>query len=237
MKLAVINFSGNVGKTTVAKQLLAPRMPGAAEFAVETLNAGASEAHAGVEQLKGKDFGNLVDELLLLDHAIVDIGASNVEEFVQLMGQFDGSHEEFDFYLVPTVSEKKQQVDTINTIETLFALGVPSDKIRVIFNKVPLDDTNEIQLRFPLVCGYHAEHKRFRLNTHAAIVQNEIFERLRALRKSVSEVVADQTDYKAQLRTAKDEAARLQAVGMVAAQRLAKSANRNLDEVFKAVFR
>lgn len=28
MKLAVINFSGNVGKTTVARHLLAPRIPG-----------------------------------------------------------------------------------------------------------------------------------------------------------------------------------------------------------------
>jgi len=28
MKVAVINFSGNVGKTTVARHLLAPRMEG-----------------------------------------------------------------------------------------------------------------------------------------------------------------------------------------------------------------
>lgn len=28
MKVAVINFSGNVGKTTIARHLLLPRMPG-----------------------------------------------------------------------------------------------------------------------------------------------------------------------------------------------------------------
>ena len=39
MKIAVINFSGNVGKTTVARHLLAPRIPGAEVIAVESLNA------------------------------------------------------------------------------------------------------------------------------------------------------------------------------------------------------
>lgn len=44
------------------------------------------------------------------------------------MSQFDGSHEEFDYFVVPAVSEKKQQIDTVNTIETLAALGVPRRK-------------------------------------------------------------------------------------------------------------
>lgn len=39
MKLAVINFSGNVGKTTVARHLLAPRIPGCQVVAVESINA------------------------------------------------------------------------------------------------------------------------------------------------------------------------------------------------------
>jgi len=39
MKLAVINFSGNVGKTTVARHLLMPRIEGAELIAVESLNA------------------------------------------------------------------------------------------------------------------------------------------------------------------------------------------------------
>ena len=39
MKLAVINFSGNVGKTTVARHLLAPRIPGCQVVSVESINA------------------------------------------------------------------------------------------------------------------------------------------------------------------------------------------------------
>lgn len=39
MKIAVINFSGNVGKTTVARHLLLPRIQGAELISVESVNA------------------------------------------------------------------------------------------------------------------------------------------------------------------------------------------------------
>ena len=38
-----------------------------------------------------------------LDAAIIDVGASNVEDFLKLMQQYDGSHEEFDYFVVPVV--------------------------------------------------------------------------------------------------------------------------------------
>ena len=37
MKIAVLNFSGNVGKSTIARHLLSPRMPKAGLVAVETI--------------------------------------------------------------------------------------------------------------------------------------------------------------------------------------------------------
>jgi len=42
MKIAVINFSGNVGKTTVAGHLLKPRMGDAPIFSIESLNVDAA---------------------------------------------------------------------------------------------------------------------------------------------------------------------------------------------------
>ena len=38
-KVAVVSLSGNVGKSTIAKHLLLPRMPGAEFIAVESINA------------------------------------------------------------------------------------------------------------------------------------------------------------------------------------------------------
>ena len=46
MKIAVINFSGNVGKTTVARHLLLPRIRGAELIAVESLNADEGQVQA-----------------------------------------------------------------------------------------------------------------------------------------------------------------------------------------------
>jgi len=39
MRIAVINFSGNVGKSTVARHLLLPRIEGAEPVVFERLNA------------------------------------------------------------------------------------------------------------------------------------------------------------------------------------------------------
>lgn len=235
MKVAVINFSGNPGKSTLADNLLAPRM-NAPKFEIETINAGAT-ANADAERLKGKDYGGLQEDLMTLASAIVDVGASNVEEFIKQMGQFDGSHEEFDYFVVPAISEKKQQIDTVNTIKTLAGLGVPAKKIRVVFNKVELEDANDVPRLFGMIFGFHEAERRFTLRPEAVVFKNEIFERLRGLNKTVSEIVADETDYRAMLREATDEATKARAVSMISAQRLAKSAHKNLDDVYKVLFK
>ncbi|WP_110973473.1 StbB family protein [Pseudomonas huaxiensis] len=235
MKIAVVNFSGNTGKTTLSDSLLSPRM-GGVRFAVETINAGASDDAAEIERLKGRQFGELSEILMTEDNAVVDVGASNVEDFFKYMGQFSGSHEEFDFFLVPTVSEKKQQADTINTIKTLAALGVPRSRILVVFNKVEIDDADDLPHTFAALMGFHELEKKFTLKRDAVIYSNEVFERLRALKTSIAAVVQDTTDYREQLRAAQDDAAKEQAKRMISVQRLAKSAWQNLDQVYATLF-
>lgn len=235
MKIAIINFSGNVGKTTAARQLLAPRL-NAPEFAIETINAGASDDAGNTERLRGKDFGALQADLMDLDAAIVDIGASNVEDVVKLMGQFEGSHEEFDYYLVPTVAEKKQQLDTVNTIAALAGLGVPPERILVVFNKVDQDDVGHLQELFGFVFGYYEETRAFTLSPAAVIFSSEIYDRIRPLRKTVAQLASDVTDYRELARQEPDESRRADLKQLRMAQQLSRSAQRNLDAVFSALF-
>ena len=136
MKIAVMNFSGNVGKTTIAAHLLKPRMPNARIYSVESINAGADASGVEVEKLRGKKFGSMIDAIMMLDDAVIDVGASNVEDFMKMMQQYDGSHEEIDIFVVPTVKEKKVQADTVNTVRALRALNIPAKKIRIVFNKL-----------------------------------------------------------------------------------------------------
>lgn len=234
MKIAVVNFSGNVGKTTVAGQLLKPRMPEARIFSVESINVGPDSNGLDAEQMKGKKFGELVDELMLLDSAIVDVGASNVEDFFKLMQQYEGSQEEFDFFLVPVVKEKKVQTDTINTINALKKLGINKKRILLIFNKVDVDDN--VKDEFRALFGLANLEKSFTAKEDAAIHANEVFERLNTVRKSLGDVTADNTDWREQLRSAKDEDEKTTCIRMIALKRLAVTANKNLDHVYKTLF-
>ena len=59
MKVAVINYSGNVGKSTVAGHLLKPRLKDAPIFSIESINQGAEADGLDVEVMKGKKFGQL----------------------------------------------------------------------------------------------------------------------------------------------------------------------------------
>lgn len=235
MKVAVINYSGNVGKTTVAGHLLKPRMDDAPIFSIESINAGADADGLEVEKMKGKKFGALVDELMPLDSAIIDVGASNVEDFLMLMQQYDGSHEEFDFFVVPVVKEKKVQADTVNTIRALQKLGIEKKKIRLVFNKAEMDES--VTDEYASLVGYAAADKAFVLHPDAIIYSNEVYDRLKAVGKSLGDITADQTDYRAQLRQATDEDEKAMCIQMVSLKRLAVTANKNLDDVFKVMFK
>ena len=58
MKLAVINFSGNVGKTTVARHLLAPRIPGCELVSVESINADEGQPVT----IRGRQFAPVLED-------------------------------------------------------------------------------------------------------------------------------------------------------------------------------
>ena len=138
MKVAVINFSGNVGKTTIARHLLAPRHRRAPKSSrSKAINADEGQAAA----LRGSQFGELQEYLQTVDNVVVDIGASNVEELLGLMRKYRGSHEDFDYFVIPTVPALKQQQDTIATLAELARLGIPAAKIRLVFNLVEDDTT------------------------------------------------------------------------------------------------
>lgn len=234
MKIAVLNFSGNVGKTTVAGHLLKPRMNDAPIFSIESLNVDGTADGLEVEQMRGKRFGDLTEQLMMLDDAIVDVGASNVEEFLKLMQQYQGSHEEFDYFVVPTVKEKKQQADTVNTLRALAALGIPKTKIRLLFNKVEVEDNVEDEFR--ALFGLAELEKSFTLKAGAVVYANEVFERLKAIKMSLADILADTTDYRTKLRSAETDDEKQLCVRMVALQRLGRTAAQNLDDAYKALF-
>ncbi|EMM4514104.1 StbB family protein (plasmid) [Escherichia coli] len=229
MKVAVINFSGNVGKSTVAKHLLLPRIKNAELIAVESINSDEGDS----EVIRGKQFGQLQEQLFEIDNAVIDVGASNVEDFIKLMQQYRGSHEDFDLFVVPAVREGKQIKDTIATIEALAGMGIPSKKIKVVFNKLESDETFEDAF-WPLI-SYHSDAKSFTLREKAVIDYSELYQKMRQFQTSIPELLADTTDYKAKIREATTPEDKSRAAAMISMRRLAGSAQENLDAVFAAI--
>ena len=87
-KVAIISYSGKVGKTSIAAHMLAPRMNVRKIYAIETSNETAASLGIEVEQISGDKFGYLYKQLLSLDNAIIDVGASNIEDFLAKMITF-----------------------------------------------------------------------------------------------------------------------------------------------------
>jgi hypothetical protein len=232
MKIAVINFSGNVGKSTIARHLVAPRLNNARVIAIESINS-----DEGIQDgtIRGNQFGELLDVLVQLDDVVVDIGASNVEDFVKLMSQYRGSHEDFDYYIVPTVSKTKQQRDTIATIDALADLGIPAKKIRLVFNMVEHEEN--VEQVFSSLFQYQADQKNFTLKPGAVLRVNEIYNKLNGSQSTIAGILADTTDFKEQLKATTDSAEKLRLSRLIGIKRLAAGVAEELDAVYKTLLK
>jgi hypothetical protein len=229
MKLAVINFSGNVGKTTVARHLLAPRIPGCQVVAVESINADDGEAVT----IRGRQFAQLQEFLQGVDDVVVDIGASNVEDLLKLMRRYRDSQEDFDGFVVPTVPARKQQQDTAATLEELSRIGVPPDRLRLVFNQV--DDDSPLERTFETLFAYCASSGVAQPRLGALISFNEVYALVRGTGQSLADLAADETDYKAQIAKAGSQSDRLALAQRLAIQRLARGVIPELDSCFAAL--
>lgn len=234
MKVAVVNYSGSVGKTVATGEVLAPRIPEAEIFSVESTNESAADLGLDAEQLRGEQFGRLYRKLLIAPAAIVDVGASNIEDFLVELVKYDESHMEIDHYVVPVIPTGKAQRETIKTIQALEAIGVPANRIRILFNRV---DSN-VQDEFAPIFGYARQSHSFQANPQAAIFENELFDLLANQRMTIANVLADGTDYRQLLREAdpSDAAEIARLSDLHALQALARPVHRQLDAAFQALF-
>lgn len=224
MKVAVINFSGNVGKTLIAKNLLAPRLADTPVVAIETINDDGDNSE---NTMKGKEFGLLQEELLIEEKMIVDIGASNVEETIHLMKQYQGSHEDFDQFILPVVPETKQQIDTVSTLTELLKIGIDPKKIVVICNKV--ESQESLAEDFERIAAVTKKLKVRMLKN--GILLNEVYQKLRSRNMSLNELI-ELDDLRSKLKSCDDADEKRNLANLIGMQRLGISAQNNLDNVF-----
>lgn len=232
MKIAVLNYNGSAGKTTMAHYLLVPRMPNAKFYSIESINQSASDLGAkNVEQFKGKQAGDLIESLVLDDDAVVDIGASNIESLMEAMSRFAGSEAEFDLYLIPVTADQKSWEESLRTVEMLAEIGVPADNILLLPNKIKEDAEKEI----PAVFTYVKRSKKAKIKPDTFVFESEIYTYLTARKLNFATLLDDTKDYRALAKAETDPEKRKEYARMVRWTMMARPVQTNLDEVFASI--
>lgn len=224
-KVAVVNYSGNVGKSTLAKHLLHPRMGGECQLLfVESINEGGDSTN-----IKGKDFAGVMIEVLANDRVIVDIGSSNIEQVFAKVERMGDVMNEFDFIVVPTVPDEKQQKDTIKTIRDLIKLGVEAEKIKVILNYVKSAD--EVGATFHLVLQAIEAVGGIE---YAVVHESEGFAML--ANPQIRKFADTSRDLRQEIGLAKTAQEKHELATAIVSMRIVKGVNAELDKVFKDLF-
>lgn len=207
MRIAVINMSGGVGKTTLAAYLLRPRMAEDVPFfAVESINRSADDLGVdNVQKFRGRDFGSLYENLMIEDNAIVDVGASNIEAFFDAARRFTGGTQEIDLYLIPTPPDGKYITESIETARKLISLGVAPTQIRFILNRVPREMSDDIKTIYDQLFQFARHQKTTNMvSTHLTIFADPLFEDLASVGLSLEDLLSDEHDYRAMARAEAD---------------------------------
>lgn len=229
MKVAVINFSGNVGKTTISRHLLLPRIAGAELICVESLNADGNQG----QYLRGRQFAELQEYMQTVNSLVVDIGASNVEDLMALMRRYRGSHEDFDYFVVPTVPDLKQQEDTMATLSELSRSGISPSRLRVVFNMV--DDGVEVGQAFEHLLAFLQACPVAKASTRCRLGTNEVYGRIAGKGIDLAALARDDTNYKGLIAQANGAEEKIALAQKLATRRLACGVVPELDACFAAL--
>lgn len=231
-KVAVINFSGNVGKSSIARYLLAPRME-CDVINVESINDAGSDKKS-IATVRGKEISALRDYLLKKDSLVVDIGASNVEDFVDGILEYQDGIDDFEYFVVPTVPAAKQQMDTVTTIRELIDMGVDQDRIILIFNQFDKRG-GPIARQYKLVCDNVIQENLCKLNEDAIVPTHSFFEAFQNEPRSLDEVVHDDANYREMISETDDDSLKTEYVRKIGMKSLAMGITKELNQVYSAI--
>lgn len=192
MKIAVLNNSGNVGKSTICQNLLMPRIEGAELYKVESIN---NDLNSEGQQISGKKYDDLISNVMIADAAIVDVGSSNIEEFLNQMEEYEGSHEDFDYFIIPVVPDTKQQIDSVTTIFALNSLGIQNSKIKIVFNRADKKDEN-IEYQFSeFLSRCKASGFKVNVSKTAVVFETTIYTKLAEMNTTLVKSASENKDF------------------------------------------
>ena len=241
MNIAIINMSGNVGKSTLAVHLFAAMKPGAKIISVESINSSDADNIEGVEvsSIEASNFQDIYKQLMMADGDIIlDVGASNVTKFMTEMQRFKSVVHELDMIIVPVVPQEKQQRDTVNTLLWLQERKFDPKSIRVIFNAYMAGDGIAFESAYANVLSFLKESNVATYEPRAIINTNEIYDRIKSSTKTIKELAEAKTDWRAlrnEARSNGDITGMEEAVDGQINHDLAETAQANIEQVWQII--
>jgi len=228
LKIAVLNNSGNVGKSTICQTLLKNRLTNSEVIKIESINNDGTDD----EKLSAKQFELIQNKMDEYDCSIIDIGSSNIEQFMMQMEDFEGTEEDIDYFIIPVIPQHKQQIDSASTISNLLELGVSAKKIRFILNQA--DKSLPIEKQFS---HFLNSLKMFKINIKnpPVIYQSSVFALLSEFNTTYDEVLADDRDFNPLIRAAETKDARQELSNAKAVKRIVTGFNKTLDTAFSSL--
>jgi len=230
MKIFILNSSGNVGKSLLARELFFPRLENCKIIEIETVNSGNSDFDSlNVSKYKADDdFTDIYMDILENDNVILDVGASNLALFWDKMSEFAGVDTIFDIFVVPTGVRAKLQEDTYKTILFLQGEGIPNEKIKVIFNGV--ENTVSEDFKMLLSVDFDFDEELF-------IRKNEVlFNDLGFLKKTIKDIFQEDVNYyKSLILNETDKKQKLLLIKTDLSNRQSATMKKQMDLVFEKV--
>ncbi len=227
LNIAVVNNSGNVGKSTICDILLKPRLEGAQVVKVETINSDGTND----EKISAEQFEDVLNKMDEHDCSIIDVGSSNIENFLLKMQEFKSSHEDIDYFLVPVTPSNKQQVDSATTIQNLMTLGIEPERVKVVFNMAN---------KKLVVTKEYAEFlsgipSGISLSEYPVVFESTVFDLLAKIDRPFLDVLNDKRDYRSLIRQSESKEERSILSFERSAHRLVNGFNDELDQAFYAL--
>lgn len=226
MKIAVVNNSGNVGKSTVCDVLLKPRIENSEILRVESINFDGNEE----EKVSAREFNDILKKIDTTDSVIVDVGSSNIETFINQMEAYKNSQEDIDYFIIPVTPQHKQQIDSVSTVANLIDLGVTPERIRFIFNQV--DKLIPIDKQFMVFFYGIKIFNNIKIERFPIIYSTPVFTFINQTGKKFEDIVNDKRDFRALLRESKSKEEREKISNEKSIKRLVSGINEELDIAF-----
>lgn len=201
MKILVINSTGNVGKSFIAREVLYPLLSEEKTlYEIEKFNEGSDKLvgkNVHYKCIEPSKIDEIVPELLLTDNAVIDVGASSIDEFLQNSKEHN-LFDIIDMIIIPTVLESKQVADTIKIVKELQKYGSSEEKIFIVLNKVKRELNNNKSIEQnthynSLALSFSSTGVEY--DPEYRLPEYEVVDKISELELSIADVLADKTDY------------------------------------------